>query len=343
MSNLEEVARIAGVSASTVSRALSRPDMVAKATRERVLKAVTQANFHPNEMARSLRSQDTRSIGLVVTDLNPFHAALVKGVQDAAEGYDLNVILFTSDESERRERRALETLRSYQPQGVILTPSPHTAGHQHLLSGLPIVEVDRASGLPEVHTVQVDNVSSTRAAIKYLTDLGHRRIAGIFGPLEVSTSATRMQGYKLALQDAGIEYDESLVRYGDYREASGYRTALELLDVSAEARPTAIFASSLEMNVGAIRAIQQLGLTMPRDISLLGFDDARIMTVLQPTVTVMAQPSYQLGAEACHTLIRLLRQPQHEGVQNVRLPTELIVRQSTGPPSAGGASKGLRV
>lgn len=334
MSSLEEVARLAGVSPSTVSRTLSRPDMVAALTRERVMHAVSQVNYRPNELARSLRQQDSRSIGLIVTDLNPFHAALVQGVQDAAEGYDLNVFLFTSDESEHRERRALETIRTYQPQGVILTPSTHTQAHRELLQGLSVVEVDRSSGLSGIHSVQVDNVGSSRAAIKYLTDLGHRRIAAIFGPLEISTSAARLEGYQLALQDAGIAFDAELIRYGDYREASGYRAALDLLSGGTAQRPTALFASSLEMNVGVVRATQQLGLQLPRDLSLLGFDDARILTVVQPTVTVMAQPSYQLGAEACHMLIRLLKHPHdRRNTQQVRLPTQLIVRQSTGPPS----------
>lgn len=332
MSSLEEVAQLAGVSPSTVSRALSRPDMVAAATRERILAAVAHTGYLPNELARSLVRQESRSIGLVVTDLNPFHAALAKGVQDTAEREDLNVILFTSDESEARERRALETLRSYQPLGLILTPSVHTAGHQHLLRGLPVVEVDRCSGLPGVHSVNVDNVGSTQQAVAYLLGLGHRRVAGIFGPPEIDTGARRLDGFLQAMARAGLDVNPAWTPSGPFSEGTGFQLAMALLDCGAAQRPTALFVGSLELTVGAIRAVQQLGLRLPDDLSLLGFDDARIMTVVQPSVTVVSQPSYRLGAQACLTLIRQIRQPEPGAARRVALPTELIVRQSTGPP-----------
>ncbi|TDE84623.1 LacI family DNA-binding transcriptional regulator [Deinococcus sp. S9] len=340
MTTLEEVARLAAVSPSTVSRALARPDMVAQETRDRVLEAVRQTGYRPNALARSLRQQESRNLGLVITDLNPFHATLAKGVQDAAEQYDLNVILFTSDESERKERRALETLRSHMPQGLILIPTAHTRGHQALLQGLPVVELDRVSGISEVHSVQVDNVGSARSAVQHLIELGHRRIGGIFGHQTVSTATGRLQGYQDALREAMIPFDPALVQFGDYREASGHEAALHLLSLPANIRPTALFVSSHEMTVGAVLAMRELGVRIPHDVSVVGFDDSRLMQILEPPMTVIAQPTYDLGQTACHTLVSLVRRRAKastvgaatESGKKVLLPAPLIVRRSTSPP-----------
>lgn len=348
MTTLEEVARLAAVSPSTVSRTLARPEMVAQETRERVLEAIRRTGFRPNELARGLRQQESRSLGLVTTDLNPFHAPLVEGVQEAAEQYDLNVILFTSNESELKERRALETLRSHMPQGLILIPTLHTRRHQALLHGLPVVELDRVSGLAGVHTVQVDNPGSARGAVQHLLGLGHRRIGGIFGPQTISTASGRLQGYRAALSGAGVPFDPSLVQFGDFREDSGHRAARHLLTLPADLRPTALLVGGHEMTVGAVLAIRELGLRIPRDVSLVGFDDSRLMQILDPPITVIAQPAREMGRVACHTLVALVRSRAEalEGgaaqpPQNTWLPAPLTLRHSTGPPRSVPPSSSL--
>ena len=304
MNRLAEIAKLAGVSAATVSRALTRPEMVAERTRLRVLNAVQATGFRPNELARSLKQQDSRTIGLVVTDLNPFHATLVKAIQDTAEKNELNVILFTSDDSEAREREALSTLRSHMPMGLILIPTAHTIQHQHLLRGLTVVELDRVSGLGDVHTVQVENREGAAEAVRHLIALGHCRIGAIFGQRHVSTARARAEGYRQALMEGGLAYDEALVRHGNDLEASGRTAALELLDVPAGDRPTALFVSNHEMTVGAIISLRSLGLRIPTDISLAGFDDSRLMLLHEPPISVVAQPTYELGVRACEVLCR---------------------------------------
>ncbi|THF86993.1 LacI family transcriptional regulator [Deinococcus sp. KSM4-11] len=330
VNRLAEIAKLAGVSAATVSRTLSRPDLVAERTRRRVLNAVEATGFRQNELARSLRQQESRTIGLVVTDLNPFHATLVKGVQDTAERNDLNVILFTSDDSAAREREALSILRSHMPQGLILIPSAHTIQHARLLQGMTVVELDRQSGLDGAHTVQVHNRSGARQAVRHLIAQGHRRIGAIFGQLHVSTAHERHQGFQDALAEAQLPYDGTLVRYGNDLEPSGRAAALELLDVAPAGRPTALFVSNHEMTVGAIIAMRSLGLKLPGDLSLISFDDSRLMLLHEPPISVVAQPTYELGVRACEVLISALSGgdvPQH-----VRLDAPFIARGSVAPP-----------
>lgn len=340
MNRLAEIAKLAGVSAATVSRTLTRPEMVAERTRRRVMNAVQATGFRPNELARSLRQSTSRTIGLVVTDLNPFHATLVKGVQDTAEQNELNVILFTSDDSESREHEALSVLRSHMPQGLILIPTAHTRQHQHLLRGLTVVELDRESGLGDAHTVQVQNRKGAAEAVRHLISLGHRRIGAIFGQPSISTAHERAEGYREALEEAGLTYDETLIRHGDFLEASGRKAALELLDVPAEVRPTALFVSNHEMTVGTIISLRSLGLHIPADISLVSFDDSRLMLLHEPPISVVAQPTYELGVRACEVLVQALKGDQeaqhpdsrHRAPQHLRLDAPFIPRGSTAPP-----------
>ncbi|MGY2896189.1 LacI family DNA-binding transcriptional regulator [Deinococcus sp. UYEF24] len=335
MNRLAEIAKLAGVSAATVSRTLTRPEMVAERTRRRVLNAVQATGFRPNELARSLKQNTSRTIGLVVTDLNPFHATLVKGVQDTAEQNELNVILFTSDDSQVREHEALSVLRSHMPQGLILIPTAHTHQHQHLLRGLTVVELDRESGLGDAHTVQVQNRKGAAEAVRHLISLGHCRIGAIFGQPSVSTARERAEGYREALAEAGLACDEALIRHGNDLEASGRAAALELLDVPAAQRPTALFVSNHEMTVGAIIALRSLGLRIPADISLAGFDDSRLMLLHEPPISVVSQPTYELGVRACEVLVQVMsgdpEAPDRE-VQHLRLEAPFIPRGSTAPP-----------
>ncbi len=333
MSSLEEVARRARVSPSTVSRAIARPERVAIHTRERVLEAVRELGYQPNEFARSLRSGGSRSIGLIVTDLlNPFHATLAKGVQDAADRHDLTVFLFNSDEKPSQERRALETLRRHHPRGLIIVPTGRTREHPRLLAGLTVVELDRASGLPGAHTVMVDNEDGARRAVQHLIALGHQRIAAITGDLDVNTSVERLEGYRAALQAAGLPQRPEWLRCGHHREQGGHQAARELLTPPEHERPTALFVTNSEMTLGALLAARALGLSIPRDVSLVGFDDSRWAQVTQPAVSVVAQPTYDLGFTACETLLSLLRRGPGPQATSVRLATTFVPRESTGPP-----------
>jgi DNA-binding LacI/PurR family transcriptional regulator len=327
MIGLDDVARAAGVSPATASRALHRPELVAQGTRERVEQAAQQLGYRPNVLARGLRTRGSRTLGLIVTDiLNPFHATLAKGVQDVAEAEGYTVLMFNSDEQPDKERRALETLHGHLPQGLIVVPTAQTRENLNVVAGLPTVELDRASGLEGAHTIMVDNVSGAREAVTHLAALGHRRIGMIAGQQDISTARERLQGYREALEEAGIEYNEGLVLPGNHREADGRLAALRLL--SRRERPTALFVGNNEMTVGAVLATRELGLEIPHDLSLMGFDDSRWAQTMFPALSVVAQPTYELGQIACQHLLSLIA---GHLPGSVRLPTRVIYRQSTGP------------
>lgn len=333
MSSIQDVASLAAVSVATASRALSRPDMVAPATRAKVLSAAQQLSYQPNVLARSLRQGETRTIGVIVADiLNPFHALMAKGVQDSADKHGYTAFLFNSDEEPGKEKRAIQTLRGHLPQGLIVAPTSGTRDHLNLLPDLPVVEIDRVSGNPASSTFTVDNRGGARAAALHLARLGHRRIGMIVGALDISTATERHEAFRAALAEAGLAYDPNLVLPGHHREDDGYRAAHQLLSLPQQQRPTALFVGNNEMTVGAVLAARELGLRIPEDLSLVGFDDSRWAQTMYPRLTVVAQPAYDLGRLACDHLIGMLGQARASPPARVQLPTELIVRESTGPP-----------
>ena len=348
MTRIQDVAHLAQVSTATASRALSRPQQVAAETRERVLEAARQLGYQPNVLARSLRQGETRTLGLIVADiLNPFHALLAKGVQDTAERHGYSAFLFNSDEDPQKERRALETLRGQQPQGVLIVPTGGAERSLQALPGLPVVELDRVSGQPNP-TVTVDNLDGAMAATRHLTGLGHTRIGMVVGQQDISTATERHTGFRQALRAAGVSYDPALVRPGHHREDDGYRAALELLSLPEAERPTALFVGNNEMTVGAVLAARELGLRIPEDLSMVGFDDSRWAQTMWPPLTVVSQPAYELGVLACDHLVGLLTRrggvpsaslplpatgPPAPAPARLQLPTQLIVRRSTAPPA----------
>ncbi|THF83966.1 LacI family transcriptional regulator [Deinococcus sp. KSM4-11] len=338
MPSIQDVAKLAHVSTATASRALSRPDMVAPATRERVVQAAQRLGYQPNVLARSLRQKETRTIGLIVADiLNPFHAMLAKGVQDAADRHGYTVFLFNSDEEPAKELRAMDTLRGHLPTGLIVAPTSGTRTHLKTLPNLPVVELDRVSGHPGTTTVTVDNLGGAMTGTQHLIGLGHRRIGMIVGQQDISTAIDRHEGYRAALRTSGIPYDPTLVLSGHHREDDGYRAARQLLSGPADTRPTALFVGNNEMTVGAVLAARELNLGIPHDLSIVGFDDSRWAQTMTPPLTVISQPAYDLGRLACEHLIGQLGLA-HPSPASVQLPTTLIIRHSTGPPAGSGST-----
>ncbi|MCS7057489.1 MAG: LacI family transcriptional regulator [Meiothermus sp.] len=340
MIKIADVARAAQVSPSTVSRALTKPDLVAPETRERVLQAARQLGYQPNKLARGLRKQQSRLLGLIVSDiLAPFHATLAKGVQDAAEKHGYMVFLFNSDEQPEKEARYLQELQSHWPEGLLIVPTAKTRQHLRNLRGarsMPVIELDRTSGTPGVHAVLVENVLGAREAVEHLIALGHRRIGMITGEPVITTAQERLEGYRQALKGAGITPDERLVANGYHKEEGGYAAALQLLRLPPQERPTALFVGNSEMAAGAVQAIRDLGLRIPEDISLVSFDDTRWAQLMEPALTVVAQPAYEIGYLACETLVSLLRQKAPAEGRILRLKTRLLIRQSTARPRLGG-------
>ncbi len=311
--------------------------MVAQATRERVMKAAQELNYQPNVLARGLRQRSSRTLGVIISDvLNPGNATLAKGIQDAAARRDYTVFMFNTDEDGDKERRAIESLRGHLPQGLIIMPTAQAKQNLKLVPNLPTVELDRASGLPDAHTVLVDNAGGARTAVQHLIDLGHKRIGAIVGRLDITTAVERLGGYREALETARIPYREDFVLIGNHREDGGHAAAITLLSKPSSERPTALFVGNNEMTIGALLAVRELGLRIPDDLSIVGFDDSRWARLMQPAITVVAQPAYELAFLACETLLNRLERDSTQRPANVRLSTTFIPRASTGapPPSA---------
>ena len=329
--NFSDLARQLNVSTATVSRALSRPDKVAPATRKRVLEFVRRSGYHINGIARSLRTQSTRTIGVIVSDIrNPFSSAIVKSVEDVARTNGYTVLICNADEDGRNEEAALELFLERQVSGVIHCSAGANLDLLRVLleKSIPLVDLDRQSGLHNVDTVILDNQLGATLATRHLVELGHRRVAMISGPRHLSNARKRLDAFRKTLRSTRIVVPKEYVVFGDFREQSGQIAAERLL--SLRTPPTAILVANNEMMAGALFAIRQRGVKIPRDLSLVGFDDARWAQYSDPPLTVVSQPTEQMGQKAAELLLGRLHGERR--ANTVMFKPELIVRRSTCPP-----------
>ncbi|MEI9977294.1 MAG: LacI family DNA-binding transcriptional regulator [Ignavibacteriota bacterium] len=333
MVTIKDVAREARVSVGTVSNVLSGTNAVSAELRERVERVIVELNYHPDHNARSLKSRKTNTLAIVISDItNPFFPLVVRGAEDAAAQRGYLLTIFNTDDQLERERQVFSVLRMRRVDGVLVVVSPQSAESSHLAdaiaAGVPVVCLDRVPGNLEVDSVLVDNVKGARICVRHLTGMGHRRIAVISGPPKLQTARQRLEGYRLALAEAGIEYDESLVREGDFRFDSGYRLTKDFC--LSYPRPTALFVLNGTMAMGACKAIRELALACPEDVALAVFDDVPGSDVFRPQLTVVAQPAYDLGYRATELLIqRLTKQVAQDTPVCITLDPELKIREST--------------
>jgi DNA-binding LacI/PurR family transcriptional regulator len=330
---LFDLARELNVSISTISRALSRPEMVAPATREKVLAAVKQFGFQPNEIARSLRTRQTKTIGIIVPDItNWFFGVIVKAVGEVAKSNGYSVLVCNADEDPAGEEHALNLLRDRKVSGIINCPMGANLKLWRELkkTGIPVVELDRVSGLEKVDTVVLDNEKAADMAAAHLIGLGHHRIATIAGPQHLSNGRARFSGFKKALRKNSIPLPPEYVEYGDFREGSGHDAAKTL--VSLQNPPTAIFIANSEMAGGAIGALRECRVKIPTQLSVVAFDDAHWARYLDPPLTVIAEPTEAMGRCAAELLLARLNSRSTSRKLNLEVfPAELIVRKSTAP------------
>ncbi len=336
---LEEVAKLAGVSRSTVSRVINQHPSVRPEVRERVWAVIRETGYQPHAAARSLATRRTRVIGLVipqsVTTLftDPYFPILIRGVADACNihHYHLMLSLFSQGQAgnsrARQDELYQQVLRGRYLDGVVISSAPldDPIFPRLLQDGVPFVIVGRYPH-ERIHYVDVDNVNGARMAVEHLLRLGHERIATITGPLNMCAGQDRLEGYRQALASRGIPIDEKLIAEGDFTEQGG-RTAMQRL---LPYRPTALFAASDVMAIGAIKVIRDAGMRVPEDIAVVGFDDIPLASMVEPPLTTVRQPIEQLGSMAVKLLIGLMENPEGNTVHRVVLPTELVVRASCG-------------
>lgn len=331
---IRHVARRAGVSTATVSRALAGSGPVRADVAARVRAAARSLAYEPNRIARSLRARTTRLAGVLIPDVqNPFFTAVVRGVEDVLHAGGWTLLLGNSDDHPEREMSCLATLRAEGAAGVVLVPGLEASAYQAILGrGLPIVAIDRAPEGLDVDRVTVANVEGARRAVAHLISLGHRRVGLIGGPAGLSTAVERRQGYEAALAGAGLRRASRRIEAGDFRPSGG-RAAMERLLARAEP-PTAVFVTNDLMTLGVYEAIRARGLRVPEDVAVVGFDDAPWAEWLHPPLTTVAQPAYELGATAARLLLERLQAPRRP-TRSVVLETRLVVRASCGARSAG--------
>ncbi|HOU14825.1 MAG TPA: LacI family DNA-binding transcriptional regulator [Anaerolineae bacterium] len=331
MTTIREVAKRAGVAPITVSRVINNSGYVNEKTRARVEAAIADLGYVPNVLARSLRSRRTGTLGLILTDIsNPFWTTVARGVEDAASDAGFNVILCNTDESEAEQDKYLHVLMQKQVDGVLLVPARSAVEPIKFIQSqnTSVVVLDRRIPNSQTDVVRCDSEGGAYQLTRLLLSLGHRRIAMLSGPQGVSTAEDRVTGFRRALADAGANVDAAPVYYGKFSLESGYDLTLQAL--ARTPRPSALFAGNNFIAIGALRALRDAGLRVPEDLALVGFDDLPADLVVDPFLTVAAQPAYEMGRQATELLLARLSEEAPAAYQEIVLPTEIVVRGSSG-------------
>ncbi len=330
----KELAKLAGVSSGTVSNVISGVTAVSERSRRKVLDAIKALNYQPNLIARSLRTNRTNTLGMVIPDITvPFFARVVRGAESAAReaGYFLSVL--DSESNHTRETAIMGVLRSQRVEGVLLvTAGGHKWSEQEsaaLLAGVPIVCLDRLPIGLDVDSICVDDARASEMAVMHLIERGHRRIAVITGPLTLQNEKERLRGYRQAMQRSGLDVDPDLIWKGSFEQedvAALCRAGL----ANPKSRPTAIFATNGVTSLAALRAMYAMRVTTPKDIAYVTFDELASEEFFRPGITSVVQPAYEIGHRAVEVLLRRIAGgAAARPLERVRLPAKLIERESS--------------
>jgi DNA-binding LacI/PurR family transcriptional regulator len=337
---MRDVASLAGVSIQTVSHVVNQTGSISAETRDRVLNAIESLNYRRNPIARSMRTRQTRLIGLLVLDItNPVLSTIASEVEAAAYASEYSVLLYNVRHDPERERESLETFAERLVDGVIVV---NAMDREHTFSWLesgtiPTVLIDclSTSSLP---SVAVDNEQGAQMATEHLIALGHRHITHLSGAMSLEVARQRVRGYERAMAAAGLTGQQRIVtpinNRWDYQ--SGYLSMKSILEGDVIQRPTAIFAAGDQMAIGALRALAEAGLRVPDDMSVVGFDDIEAASFITPQLTTIRQPLSEIASRAFALLLDLLESRHHKGQRQVTLPAQLMIRGSTSAP--GGRS-----
>lgn len=327
---INDVAEAAGVSAATVSKAVNGRYGVAVETVERVLQVVEELGYQSSLVASSMRSRQTGVIGVLVADFEPLSAEVLKGVGAALSDSRYDLLAYSGSRQlapEGWERRSLSRLSGTLIDGVIMV----TPTVVNVSADVPIVAIDPHTGRADLPTVESDSFGGARNAVAFLVGLGHRRIGFVAGRPDLRSSAARDAGYRRALAEAGIPFDPALVAVGNYEQESARDAARRLL--ARADPPTAVFAANDLSAIVVIEVAAELGLDVPGDLSVVGFDDIPEASRFSTPLTTVRQPMGQLGAAAADMVVALMNGEQPDPT-HIRMPTRLIRRATTAPPTA---------
>lgn len=324
-----DIARIAGVSTATVSKVFNKTGNISEKTRRRIMEICEELDYQPNVLASALTGKNTYSLGLLIPDMvNPFFAELARNVEDRAQELGFNLIICNTDNDMTKEVKYIQLLRQKSVDGIIVATGVR---NDEILKELidqhvPVALVAREMSVLSTSTVLVDDFAGGYNATSHLIELGHRHIAVIAESMSVSSSKERVRGYRHALQEAGLPFDENLVLTSDFSIVAGRMTALSLL--SREDRPSALFACNDLLAIGAIQAAKELNIRVPDELSIVGFDNTILASITDPPMTTVAQPIRAMG----HRVVDLIIGEINESLtvkQRIVLLPELIIRRST--------------
>ncbi|MEJ2007680.1 MAG: LacI family DNA-binding transcriptional regulator [Acidobacteriota bacterium] len=318
---------------STLSNVLNDTARVSDLIRQRVHAAIEELEYQPNHVARSLKLKTTKMLGMIISDItNPFFSQMVRGAEDAAPKRNYLLLTFNTDDRVEREKQVLRVLRSRRVDGVLLVVAPSEERPAHITdtidSGLPIAWLDRLPPEIRLDSVTVDNVAATQECVRHLVSQGHSEIGIITGSLFLETVRQRLQGYKKALEPAGIPVRQELICEGDFREETGYQLGRKIL--ARPDRPSALFLSNSLMAIDVLRAIEELELRCPEEIALAPFDDLPLTEVFRPHLTAVSQPAFSIGYAGAELLIQRAESKGNSDTPiAIRLLTQLKMREST--------------
>ncbi|MCF2949443.1 LacI family transcriptional regulator [Paraglaciecola aquimarina] len=329
MATIRDVAKEAGLSTGTISKALSTPERVSKKNLEKIQIAIKKLKYKPNMLAQKFRAKSSKTIVVLVPDIaNQFFASVISGIELVAQNRGYSVLLGDTRDSAVREREFVRMVETKLADGIInLRPYKK---EDAILPQDDILSVSASSceGTPS-YSVRIDNVGAAKKAVSHLIALGHKRIGVISGLKENPHNIDRFNGYKAALADANITYDPKLVVAGDFNYWSGL-TAAEQFSIM-KPRPTAIFSMNDEMAIAAIRGFKDKGINMPEDMSIIGFDDMEVSRYCIPTLTTISQPAEKIGEKSAELLLQLIEGKKPETEEYI-LPYEFVIRESIAPP-----------
>lgn len=325
---IRDVAELAGVHPSTVSRVINDDSRISEKTKNKVLSIIKKLGYTPNAIARGLKTKRTYTLGMLIPDItNPFFAEIARGVEDAANANGFNIILCNTDDKLKKERIYLEILKGKRVDGLILGTA-HIKDKSILeleKKKFPYILVSRNIEKLNKNCIIVDDVAGGIMVTEYLIKLGHRRIAHITGPLKTRSALNRLKGYKLTLKKCEIEYRDELVGEGDFRIKGGYQVMKRFLKLAEP--PTAIFAANDLLALGAMQAIQKKKYHIPEDFCIIGFDDIRLASFVYPPLTTIRQPMLEMGALAVKMLLKIIEEGEFNQ-RKIVLKPKLIIRES---------------
>lgn len=335
MPTIRDVAKRAGVATMTVSRVINNSDYVSETTRAKVEAAITELGYVPNMLGPSLRFDQTNTLAVILTDItNPFWTTVARGVEDAAHQASYSVILCNTDESLEKQEQYLHMLLKRRIDGILFVPAENSPAAVQLIRQQKIgfVVLDRHLPGEDIDIVRGDSLGGAYNLTRHLIDLGHQNIAVISGPKDISTSFDRVAGFQKAMEEADIRVREENIYWGSFNWKDSYRMAMKALSLSPP--PTALMACNYFIAIGALKALSEVGLRIPEDISMVSFDDVPDIINPYPFLTVAIQEAYEMGFQATELLIARLRDEGPEEGQRIILPTKLLIRHSTAPPSS---------